>query len=95
MLTVSTIENPNAADVQRGRLGPKGHESACLVCGRGIKDATTAKWVHLHGGGAFIVTEAEAAEMNAGPHGRSADMGAHPIGADCYRKHRTVLEQYV
>lgn len=53
----------------------------CLICGRPTNYKRAAV-VHVHGGGAVIVTEEEAASMNP-----AADLGAQPIGPDCLRRH--------
>jgi hypothetical protein len=53
----------------------------CAICGRGIK-AKNPQSVHVHAGGAAIVTEEEAAILSA-----AADMGWFPIGPECLRKH--------
>lgn len=53
----------------------------CVVCGRGIK-AKNPRMVHVHDGGASIVTEDEAAKLNP-----NADMCFFPIGPCCLRKH--------
>ena len=45
--------------------------------------------VHVHGGGYCVVTEAEADTMDP-----CADLGMQPIGSECFRKHKRVLEPY-
>lgn len=53
------------------------------MCGRAV---TKPQWtVHLHNGGESLVTEEEAAKLDA-----AGDMGCYPIGADCLRKHPEV-----
>lgn len=52
----------------------------CVICGRHAP--RTPYYVHLHRGGATVVTEAEAATL-----GEAGDMGAYPIGVDCLAKH--------
>jgi hypothetical protein len=94
MLWLSKIQLSTWRKTEQSSRGPKGDESPCLICGRGIKRGTKALWVHLHDGGSSIVTEAEAAERNAkGEAG--GDMGAYPIGPDCYRRNRDALAPYV
>ena len=62
----------------------KGAVAPCVVCGRGV--ARPRYLVHVHEGGAAVVTEAEAEALNrAGRAG--ADCGGYPIGADCLRAH--------
>lgn len=52
----------------------------CAVCGKSVTQPRY--WVHVHCGGAYIVTEEEAAELDT-----AADMGFFPLGSDCRRKH--------
>lgn len=54
----------------------------CLICGKPIKYDKQRYTVHVHDGGASIVTEEEAATMD-----EAADLGCHPIGTDCLRQH--------
>jgi hypothetical protein len=51
-----------------------------------------AIYVHIHDGSNPIVTEAEAATLSP-----AADMGAYPVGSDCYRdpRVRKLVEPYV
>lgn len=88
-IKVSSISIP-AADYQKnteGPKGPKGDQYPCLVCGRGC--GVRSHYVHLHDGGALIVTEAEAAKLDA-----SGDMGMYPVGRDCFR-HHPELARYI
>ena len=50
----------------------------CIVCGRKVRKPR--HMVHVHDGGATIVTEAESLLMDS-----SADLGLYPIGSDCLR----------
>lgn len=57
-----------------------GAATPCVVCGKGV---THPRWmVHVHNGGLDLVTEEEAATLSD-----AADLGWHPLGSDCYRKH--------
>lgn len=58
-----------------------GDQQPCIICGKAIKNEKLATWVHLHNGGASIVTEAEAATLNP-----AADCGLYPIGPTCAKK---------
>lgn len=69
MLNLDLVRNADWYEVHAGPRGPWGAQLPCLVCGQGC--AATAPHVHLHGGGALIVTEDEAAQLNA--QGREAD----------------------
>jgi len=61
----------------------------CLLCGRPVKLTSQTAWVHQHNGGASIVTEEEAAELDP-----RAEMGWWPIGPDCLKSHPE-LKPYV
>jgi hypothetical protein len=60
------------------------HAMPCLVCGKPVNNP---KWqIRVHEGGFTAVTEAEADLLNQ--QGCSdADLGCHPIGANCLKKH--------
>jgi hypothetical protein len=60
---------------------PRGDQWPCFICKQGV-DAKKARWIHVHDGGSVAVTPAEAATMDP-----AADMGAHPVGPECMRKH--------
>jgi hypothetical protein len=55
----------------------------CRLCGKPISNPNNIHWIHEHDGGGVAVTEDEAKTMSA-----SADLGAQPIGPDCWRKHK-------
>lgn len=55
----------------------------CYLCGSPTDpDSKFTHFVHVHGGGSLIVTEAEAAAM-----AMAADLGLQPIGVSCWRHH--------
>lgn len=62
--------------------GDKSNHLPCVVCGKQIPLKKARYWVHLHDGGALIVTDAEASEMP-----ENADMGVYPVGSDCLRRY--------
>ena len=64
---------------------PTGDQWPCYICGNGV-DTSKAKWIHVHRGGSHAVTEEEAAKLNAAGDAAS-DVGGHPIGPCCLRKH--------
>lgn len=68
------------ATIYRDRA--RGDEVPCVLCGKGIKPGAGVGYLHIHGGGALIVTEEEAARMSA-----AGDMGMQPIGRECLRQH--------
>jgi hypothetical protein len=78
---------PKRRENEQGPHGPSGDESPCFICGRGI--ATPKHWIHVHEGGSHAVTEDEAGKLDPG-----ADLGCHPIGADCLAR-RPELRAYV
>ena len=82
------------ATVERNRARPDGEYGRCLLCEAPVNDRSKAKWFYLHRGGSAIVTEAEAAALNETDE-RSADCGYHPIGPECFRKHKALLAPYV
>lgn len=61
--------------------GTKPH---CCVCGKTIEKPR--HWLHIHHGGTHVVTEDEAAQLNAEGH-ESADMYFFPVGANCLKRH--------
>lgn len=54
----------------------------CIICGRGIRKDRIRHWVHIHGGGDYIITEDEATNLDD-----PADLLFHPVGPDCLRRH--------
>ena len=70
----------------------KGNQMPCLLCGRGVGDGFKAKWFWLHGGGGILITTKQDAEDLGGG---AADLGAYPVGPDCYRRHKTILKPFV
>lgn len=56
----------------------KGTELPCVLCGKPVINARY--WVHLHGGGYTLVTEAEVNTLNS-----AEDLGAYPIGPTCLK----------
>jgi hypothetical protein len=61
--------------------------SPCIVCGKPVVDPKFM--IHVHAGGTSAVTEEEAAQL-----GGQADLGLHPLGGECRRKH-PALAPYV
>lgn len=61
-------------------------QQPCVICGRACKNPRYM--VRVHDGYTKIVTEEEAERMNTVDYDKYADdMGMHPIGPDCLRKH--------
>lgn len=52
----------------------------CALCGLPVVNVRYE--VHVHDGGGKLVTEEEAATMDP-----AADLGFHPVGPDCVRRH--------
>lgn len=62
----------------------KGNEIPCVICGKPCSNPKFYIWCHL--GGNFAVTAEEGELLNA--EGKNnMDLGSHPIGTDCLRKH--------
>lgn len=59
----------------------------CAICGRAVDTSRPrTAWIHVHNGGASIVTDAEAKALNdAGEE--SADMSWYPVGPECMKRH--------
>lgn len=85
--------------------GPRYHENAnkagsdpnfhpCVICGK-LTDVRKrgVGWVRVHNGGDSIVTDEEAARLNAEGH-EAGDMYYFVVGPDCRRRHREI-EAYV
>ena len=53
--------------------------SPCAICGRPIKDTGNALWIRLN-----VYDQVVQASAMIDP---AEDMGAYPIGRDCYRNH--------
>lgn len=85
-----SVNLPHNANRDRNERKVSGDAWPCIVCGKPITKARQAHcaWLRIHGGGALVVTDAEAARM-----GEAADLGAHPVGDDCLRRH-TELRPY-
>jgi hypothetical protein len=66
----------------------KEHQTPCALCGRPVTTKPTTPWVYVHDGGGAIVTEGEYYALVAG--GAPGEMGAWPIGPDCWRTHPNV-----
>ena len=82
-----------AAHARNERKQHKINGYPCLVCGAPCANDGKAVWVWLHEGGATIVDREEGERLNAdGDHG---DMGAYPIGPNCYRKYKKLLQPFV
>lgn len=64
-----------------------GDRTPCIICGRPV--TRPRYWLHEHEGGGTIVTQEEAATLDARDRaqGVSSDMGCWPIGSDCLRQH--------
>ena len=90
---MTEIRDSAATERNRKRYG-QSSGYPCLVCGKPCKDDGKAVWVYLHDGGGTIVTADEYEARNAAGHD-DEQLGAYPIGPDCYRKHKAVLAPYV
>lgn len=94
VLAVEAIESPQAS---KNRDKPMSGYP-CIVCGRECRQGAGHYAVWLHGGGGEIVTEAEGNRRDrdvTDPLERTLDMGCYPLGKDCLRKNRQMLEPFV
>lgn len=80
---IKIVENKDRAIVQERTPNPK-HAYACIICGKPVSDPKCELWVH--NGGSHAVTLDEGERLNATGHS-NADLGYHPIGLECLRKH--------
>lgn len=77
---VSTKQHHKQSATTRNEHDP------CIVCGKAMRRAVT--FLHVVEGGSHIVKRGE-------PYtNEKADLGLHPIGADCLRR-RPELREYV
>lgn len=62
----------------------RGDELPCIICAKPISKErqSVVAWIHVHDGGATAVTEAEANTLDS-----AGDLGLHPIGDDCLKRH--------
>jgi hypothetical protein len=93
MLDLSTIGVDGAAWERNSKRQP-GHYPRCQVCNLPVKDDTKAKYVWVHHGGGFIVTQEEGEALNKTSEA-NADCGGQPVGPECARKHKAVLAPYL
>jgi hypothetical protein len=78
---LTAIPLVQSTEYSRNEARCKGDAWPCIICGRPIKDNTTAKQLRIGNGGTSVVdTNSDSDDP--------ADMGFFPIGADCLRKHR-------
>lgn len=85
-----SVEFNRSDDFDKNHDRADGTKPHCCACGKNI--AHPKRWIHIHHGGTHVVTEDEAAQLNADGH-ESADMYFFPIGNDCLRK-RPELKSY-
>jgi len=84
-------------ELKRSRFYDKNEKFAdgdlphCCICGKAIEEPQ--HWLHIHCGGTHVVTEAEAAQLNAEGH-ESADLYFFPAGVNCLKQHPE-LKDYV
>ena len=77
-------------ELKRSRFYDKNEKFAdgdlphCCICGKAIEEPQ--HWLHIHCGGTHVVTEAEAAQLNADGH-EAADLYFFPAGVNCLKQH--------
>lgn len=72
--------SPNLS-ANRDRYPSTGDAWPCCVCGKPVNIKARPYWLRLLVGGKVVTTETDT-EI---PEGQ--DLGCHPIGADCLRRH--------
>lgn len=73
----------------KGRGRWSADSTPCYICAMPIRKDRIKYMLHIHCGGGIAVTEAEAAKLD-----EAGDLGCHPIGSDCLRRHPE-LKPYV
>lgn len=75
----------------RNSHNTRGDDLPCVLCGKAVSDPPKYQ-VHLHQGGAFLVTEEEAQMLHEKERGRNSfsDMGFYPVGVECYRRNPAI-----
>jgi hypothetical protein len=66
----------------KGRGRWSANSIPCYVCAKPIRKDRVRFMLHVHCGGGVAVTEDEATKLDA-----RGDLGCHPIGSDCLRRH--------
>lgn len=62
----------------------KGPTYPCVICGRPCPKPKFMVWLHM--GGTHLVTVEEGEKLRASGKDEG-DVGGHPIGSDCLKKH--------
>ena len=77
------IELPRSVNygVNQDRYPCRGNQYECIVCGKPV-NVPAKSIVRVHDGGSAVVTNEEAETLDA-----NADLGMHPVGQDCLRRH--------
>lgn len=79
----NSIEITTTALYHDNSIKCRGDEQPCAICGRPCKNPKYYLWIHH--GGSHAVTKDEGERLNStGSCG--ADLGCHPIGADCLKR---------
>ena len=83
----------NVPQSDRSSFKGRGRWSAdsipCYICAKPIRKDRIKYMLHIHCGGGVAVTEDEATNLDG-----AGDLGCHPIGSDCLRRHPE-LKPYV
>lgn len=81
-VNIATIISPNWDANYYSKNGPKDGKSPCLICGKGVNQSN-AHWVNVD------CTTNEVVEGILTDH---FEYGLEPIGADCFRRNKTLLQ---
>lgn len=91
-LEVSEVEDRDRIEFNQRKYAYGMDGYPCLICGAPVREGGTGHAFWYAGGGTTIVTEAEYRRLEG--EGDAGLMGIYPIGNNCYRKHREVLEPF-
>lgn len=76
--------------LERNAAKPEGDHGRCIICNAPIRNPDRAKWVHEIDGGGTLRTPDDPE-----PYDPAGELGAQPVGPECYRKYRAILKPYV
>ncbi len=93
-LTHLELELLGVTQVPDHILGPRNADNQCILCRRPLVQANARMWLWIHHGGGAAVTQEEGERLNREEDGDSMDLGCHPVGNGCFRRHRRALRPF-
>lgn len=81
-INVATIIAPNWDANYYSKNGPKDGNSPCLICGKSV-NKSKVHWVNV---------DCTTNEIVEGCPTNHFEYGLEPIGADCFKKHKEILQ---